>query len=371
MKQNSFYSKIIFAFFVTFFAIDLSIAETFQVAYLGDAESTAIARSSVIGTAEQTLDVATYSMDDDASTRYFLLSLIDASARGIKVRLLVDHYGRGIATEYLNFIAVHGIEVRLFNSQFLKNPVNYALTRTHAKLLVSGNGRAIVGGRNFGDKYTVSSEEEYLDADVLVESSNFADEVRRYFDHLWTRSSNLSLKPIASKKIQDEFQSSKSELTDSPQAEKIQFHSVSVGDIEFINDLDPQSSHLVRLENEIQLSKHTIVLTTPHPVLPRRIFSALESAVKRKVNVIIVTNSYATNVSNLAQSGYEVMTKSKVLNAGMRLWETSESSLHAKISIFDKSKVYVGSFNWDNKSAQNFEGGVLTRSPDLDRKSVV
>ena len=109
----------------------------------------------------------------------------------------------------------------------------------------------------------------------------------------------------------------------------------------------------------------------------------LAAVAKRGVTVRILTNSLAASDEKSVHSGY-AKRRRDLLQAGVRLYEikptatrkTSESDsrfgsgsssgLHAKTLAVDSQRIFVGSFNFDQRSAHlNTEMGVVLSNPVL------
>jgi putative cardiolipin synthase len=102
---------------------------------------------------------------------------------------------------------------------------------------------------------------------------------------------------------------------------------------------------------------------------------------ERDVRSLIVTNGLASTDVSAVHSGYAPSRK-PLLQMGAELWEVrpdvkirgteeagvglSRSSLHTKAFIVDRERLFVGSFNWDPRSARlNTEMGVVIESPGM------
>jgi putative cardiolipin synthase len=110
----------------------------------------------------------------------------------------------------------------------------------------------------------------------------------------------------------------------------------------------------------------------------------LGAARARGVRPIVLTNSLASTDVAVVHSGYAPF-RISLLRHGVELFESrsdarmagpiragaafSRSSLHAKIFVVDRRRLFVGSFNWDPRSvAINTEMGILVDSPVLARR---
>jgi len=100
----------------------------------------------------------------------------------------------------------------------------------------------------------------------------------------------------------------------------------------------------------------------------------------RGVRIRVLTNSLASNDVLAAHAGYAGRRK-QVLESGVELYELradagairkrlaffgAKAALHAKVIVFDREDVFVGSFNLDPRSADiNTEAGLYVESPEL------
>jgi putative cardiolipin synthase len=112
----------------------------------------------------------------------------------------------------------------------------------------------------------------------------------------------------------------------------------------------------------------------------------LTDLLARDVAVAILTNSMMSSPELFVQAGYSRHRRT-LLDAGADLYELRSQlgsgrgsgqsarissfgnySLHAKLFIFDRERVFVGSMNYDQRSKHlNTEIGVLIDSPELAR----
>ena len=127
-----------------------------------------------------------------------------------------------------------------------------------------------------------------------------------------------------------------------------------------------------------QPAEEELVVLSPYFV-PRKtgieIFSELQA---RGVKVTIVTNSLAANNQVTVHGGYAPSRK-PLLRSGVQIYEVrpdadvrgteivaasgAKTTLHTKAFLVDRKEVFIGSFNFDPRSANlNTESGVLIRS---------
>lgn len=143
----------------------------------------------------------------------------------------------------------------------------------------------------------------------------------------------------------------------------------------------PESKHstlIDSLSEVLKQSNHSFVLISPYFVPTDAGTEMLVNAAKEGREIIIVTNSLASN-DVFAVHGWYAKYRERLIRGGIQLWEvkskayidknwswtgSSRSSLHAKAMIIDQTKLFVGSMNWDPRSALlNTEMGVLIKHP--------
>ena len=107
--------------------------------------------------------------------------------------------------------------------------------------------------------------------------------------------------------------------------------------------------------------------------------NALIAMVKKGIKVRVLTNSLSSTDVVMAQSGYANHRK-KLLRGGVELYELkatiknkaksynakASSALHAKIYIFDRKEILIGSYNFDQRSRNiNTEIGVIYKIENM------
>ena len=132
-----------------------------------------------IDNAEQSIDMAMFEFKfyetEKNKAHQILDSLINASARGVKIRILLDasDWNDEIGKDNnvtINFLKSQGIEAKLDNPK-----------RTlHSKLIIIDN-KVFVGSHNL----VFSALERNNEASILVENPEILEQYRNYFEWLW------------------------------------------------------------------------------------------------------------------------------------------------------------------------------------------
>jgi putative cardiolipin synthase len=376
-----------------------------------DSRDAFAARVLLARAAERSLDVQYYIWQDDLSGRLLFQALHEAAGRGVRVRLLLDDNGIAGLDATLAALDAHpDIEVRLFNP-FASRSLRWVgyLTdfrrlnrRMHNKSFTADNQATIVGGRNIGDEYFDAAEGSlFVDLDVLAVGP-VVREVSADFDRYWASGSAYPIARLVGPAPQA--------LHLSTDVERQKIYIEAIRRSPFVREL---------LEGRLPLEWAPARLVSDDPakalgqaapgaLLPRKLGELLgepraavdlvsayfvpaqagtESFVamaRGGVKVRVLTNSLEATDVAVVHSGYAKRRKA-LLEAGVRLFElkaispasqrgsaltgsagSSAASLHAKTFAVDRSRVFVGSFNFDPRSAHlNTEMGLVIDSPAL------
>ena len=123
------------------------------------------------------------------------------------------------------------------------------------------------------------------------------------------------------------------------------------------------------------------IIVSPYFVPRKKGVEALTAMQASGVDVIVITNSLAANNQASVHGGYAPSRK-PLLKAGVRIFEVrpdaeiagselvaasgAKATLHTKAFFIDRREAFIGSFNFDPRSANiNTELGVIIRSPEL------
>ncbi|MEW7311462.1 phospholipase D family protein [Buttiauxella gaviniae] len=384
---------------------------------LADSLDAFAARYLLCGMAEKTLDVQYYIWQDDMSGRLLFSALLAAAERGVKVRLLLDDNNTNGMDNILELLNAHPqVEVRLFNpfSFRLFRALGYLTDfarlnrRMHNKSFTVDGETTIIGGRNVGDAYFgVGKQPLFSDLDVLAIGPVVSD-VCEDFERYWNSQCVSTLEKVLdvdADVLQERVQLPE-DWRDDPMARRYldrlttsQFATHLVArtldmywaKTRLLSD-DPRKgqgrarSHTLlpqRLMNVIGMPEREIDIISAYFVPTRAGIAQILGLVRKGVKIAILTNSLAANDVAVVHAGYARWRK-KLLRHGVELYElkpqqegsrvprdrgltgNSGSSLHAKTFSVDKQKVFIGSFNFDPRSAMlNTEMGFVIESETL------
>lgn len=294
--------------------------------------------------------------------------------------------------------------------------------RMHNKLWLADSSVAIVGGRNLGDEYfDAETKLNFTDIDMLSVGP-VAEQLGHSFDQYWN--STLS-KPIADfmyflpsiKDLAEARRKLEESLEEAHRQHKALFERLMAYQTQprlkvWLNELDwaynqalwdaptkvlaqgEPDPHLLlttQLAPELINTRKELMLISAYFVPGEAGLLYLTGRADAGVDVSLLTNSLEATDVPAVHGGYTPYRKA-LLEHGVRLFElrrqpgdletfrdngpqlfkeshsiaSSDSSLHSKAMVFDRRKIFVGSFNFDPRSVLwNTEVGVLVDSPKL------
>lgn len=370
--------------------------------------------------AEKSIDLQYYLIKDDQVGRALLHALLRAADRGVRVRLLLDDvftkgYDAGMATleRHPNFeIRIYNPFNRGFAGRALGSVADFGRInrRMHNKSFTVDNQVTILGGRNIADEYFAArADANFGDLDVIGIGPVVQD-VSDMFDLYWNHETALPVAAFYDKPSADpetDMQQLRKRLanaySDMPNGKyrdavvdrytafaragteifrwsdyQLVFDSpdkgLNSGSREF-----KQISH--ELLEELLRAERQLIIISPYFVPRKRGIEVLAGQQASGIDITVITNSLAANNQLSVHGGYAPARK-PLLKAGVRIYEArpdsviagselvaasgAKATLHMKAFIVDSSAVFIGSFNFDPRSANlNTEMGVIIRDSEV------
>ena len=371
--------------------------------------------------AERSIDAQYYIWHDDEVGDALFESLWRAAERGVRVRLLLDDmHTEDIDAMLAAFDAHPNVEVRLYNpfAQRRARALGFMTDftrlnhRMHNKSFTVDNQVSVVGGRNIGNEYfAAGSDVAFADLDVLAVGTA-VQEVSKEFDVYWNSASaypasSLLAEPSASDAaafLQTRFAAVRDDPASAAYGEAIRNSALirelterrlalewTVAHVLYddpAKTLDKEARTDILLLPELMRTlgrpQRKLDLVSPYFVPGDEGSAALASLATQGVDVRILTNSLAANDEAAVHAGY-AKRRPDLLRAGVHLYELkptgvaqpheskggsgSASALHAKTYAVDDARIFVGSFNFDPRSARlNTEMGLVIESPVLAKR---
>ncbi len=382
------------------------------------------ARVALIRAAERSLDVQYYILHDDDTGRTLLAELLHAADRGVRVRLLLDDiHTKGEDARLAALDAHPNIEVRIFNpfhhrsARWVDFIFDYSRVnrRMHNKSLTADNQLTIVGGRNIGNEYFgADSTMDFSDLDVLA-AGPVVPKVSAAFDDYWNSPVVFPILALTDPPTEDAIRETRVQLEESLKSELNTAYARALPDLDLVKairagnleafwsdamviadqpakvTLPPKddSTHAVpQLKRLLESAHSELFLVSPYFVPGKKGAEWLESLAQRGIRVRILTNSFLATDVRTVHAGYMSYRK-RLLRAKIEIYELkpspnsalpedkdkgiagSQASLHAKTYLVDRNEIFIGSLNFDPRSARlNTEMGIVVESAELGQRFV-
>jgi len=380
-------------------------------------------RLALIDSARHSIDLQYFTWFGDAAGRILLKRLLDAADRGVRVRMLVDDLNTlfsdagtiQMRDKVAAMIDTHSnFKLRLFNpwsSREIAGRIGESVTelerlnqRMHNKAMIVDNRAAILGGRNIGDEYMgLHAAFNFHDLDVLG-IGPVARQTSAVFDSYWNSDwvmpvSALKL-PVSPAEQVAALAELMKRLTEAkslarfpipPQSWSAELAALPgrlhIGTSRVYSDLPTAGAieqvMLERIHSMLGAAQRELLIVNAYIIPADRGIAILRKLKSRGVDMKILTNSLASQDVPAVNSHYKRWRR-PILEAGAELYEMRHDAeiqplvsdtpptrakfmgLHAKAMVVDRERVYIGSMNFDPRSALiNTEMGVFVESRGL------
>jgi putative cardiolipin synthase len=385
-------------------------------------------RMQMINSAERTLDLQYFIFRGDETGRLLTEACLHAADRGVRVRVLIDDGDTVAGDEQITVLEAHpSVEIRIFNPfayrghtqlfrgiefTFNASRLDY---RMHNKLLVVDNAIALIGGRNIGDQYFQMNPESQLADDDVFAAGPIAQRLSATFDEFWNSALSIPAEALSGGK------SARAALDQRREISNQESQQVKADGIDYVKrvatgepldgiisgrlpliwahtQLVYDSPDKKKVENGAMVGRlmhrpvanatkavqSELLMVTPYVIPGNEGMQLFKDLRQRNVRVRVLTNSLESSTESLAQSGY-MHYRVPLLENGVELYEIrsllgnakgsgqtaaisryGNYSLHAKLFVFDRQRLFIGSMNFDQRSMHlNTEIGLIIDSPEL------
>jgi putative cardiolipin synthase len=396
---------------------------------LADGRDAFAARAVLANAAQRSLDVQYYIWHNDITGALLLGAMRAAADRGVRVRLLLDDNGTEGLDDILALLDAHAnIEVRLYNPFALRGAriLGYLTDfsrlnrRMHNKSFTVDGQATIIGGRNIGDEYFgAAGDMLFSDLDVLA-IGPAVRQVSDDFDRYWNSASAYPVSSLVAAPNSDSAAAVTRAAAAIEQTPTARAYRVTMRDSSFVAQMGarslpfewaatrlvsddpaktlnraPDASRLMpQLRDLVGAPAHTLDMVSAYFVPGETGTAAFSKLARSGVAVRVLTNSLEATDVPAVHAGY-AKSRKPLLAAGVKLYElratwqaddrrrrggplggsaggpigSSSSSLHAKTFAVDNKQVFIGSFNFDPRSARlNTEMGFIIDSPAMARQ---
>jgi putative cardiolipin synthase len=295
--------------------------------------------------------------------------------------------------------------------------------RMHNKLLLVDNAVALIGGRNIGNQYfQMDPDSQFADDDVFA-AGPIAAQLSTVFDEYWN--SRFAVPATALDRSQRSRRAFAERRERASEGSERQLQSLKTDGVDYAARLasdEPYSGIIsgrlplvwaqaqvisdTPAKKEVEAGKlggrlmaeqvlkaagetqSELLMVTPYLVPAPDELTALKDLRAREIHVGILTNSLKSTPDIVAHAGYSKF-RVALLKEGVALYEIrsllgntrgsgetpvvahyGNFGLHAKLLVFDRKRIFVGSMNFDQRSKHlNTEIGLIIDSPELARQT--
>jgi putative cardiolipin synthase len=297
--------------------------------------------------------------------------------------------------------------------------------RMHNKLLVVDNAVALIGGRNIGNQYfQMDPESQFADDDVFA-AGPIAGELSATFDEYWNSPFAIPAEALGLQKGSAAALAGHREEAHEQRGQRMQ--PLQASGVDYVKRIATGEPYVGMISGQLPLvwahaqvvcdspdKKHVengslagrlmtrsvgdaasavqseLLMVTPFYIPADEEVQLLKDLRQRKVRVRILTNSLESAPELGAHSGY-LHYRVPLLEDGVELYEVrsllgsargsgqtaklsryGNYALHAKLFVFDRQKLFIGSMNFDQRSKRlNTEVGLIIDSPELAQQTAL
>lgn len=284
----------------------------------------------------------------------------------------------------------------------------------HDKVVIYDQTVAITGGRNMADEYyDYDHAYNFRDRDVMVVGS-VLPKIQQSFNLFWESPLSVSLDILLAEEKQrltatqiDDYVDGLRQYAQNPQnfAPEVRNAITGMGErfdkifagmqwtsVDYLHDIPGKNNQTHQLDgggqtttsliNLLSEAKHQVLMESPYLIMPEGGFEFFSELLAKGIEVAIVTNSLESTDNLQAYSGYQKQ-KQRLLDLGIKIYEFRSKpgiyrrlidrheqlgkelpifALHAKSMVIDDRITYIGTFNFDPRSANlNTEVGLVIR----------
>ncbi len=318
--------------------------------------STQAVRSTIlesISSAEESIYVLTFIMDEKESSNEVIERLCEKARSGVQVRLLVDGFGSFLLPEdQLQRVRDAGGRAHRFKPFSKLSRLAYLNFRNHRKLVVVDGKHAILGGANIVQDQLAKrpNPDNWVDLSLSIKGPA-ASQLGSVFCSDWEFEADETLPPCTIDDISIASTDSASRLTVMPIGPD--------GPDEILDDFWLFAIHR---------AQHRIWICTPYFVPPPLAMRSLELACRRGIDVRILVPQHS-DLRPVDYVRYDYL--KDLIKLGGKVYRHPTRMVHAKVGIVDDLVALVGSANFDLRSFfLNYELSVVVHDqPTLSKIS--
>ena len=339
-----------------------------QILCVDDNEEALMWRLRMIGSAKETITLATFDLRPDDSGTKVMSALSQAAERGIQVKLLID----GIyEIPFLNgsdifhaLVSQENVETRIYNPVDIGGlfRANY---RMHDKYLIVDNMMYLLGGRNTNDIFLGDHKSGInIDRDILVYDTtggkgDSLQQLSTYFEKIWQE----PCVKVKKKGNQESYKEEYSLFADLYEKLKEQYPDMESftqwDEVTYPADkitLISNGTRAVKKKPQILQTivgitdgQDDVLIQTPYVICNRYMYDALRQ-ITDEADVKIILNAVEKGSNPWGCTDY-LNNRKNILETGVEVYELmNEHAVHTKTVLVGDNLSIVGSYNLDMRS---------------------
>lgn len=275
--------------------------------------------------ARRSIELEMYLVSSGRLFDQFKQALLDAAARGVRIRILLDDYGaQELHVADRQALQVPGVELIFFNKLRWRKGISNLL-RNHRKLLLIDRKLAYVGGTGLTDEFIHPQQQRPPWHEIMLAIRGpVVGDWLTLFERTWfSLGRSLFKHPRTIRPVRGNgMQRGRVCASDGPRAHHVE-HS---------------------LYQQLQRSQHRVWLVTPYFIPSLKLRRLLIQAAARQLDVRVLAPGQLTDhpaIRHASRRHY-----ARLLRNGVRIFEYQPCFIHAKIALCD-DWVSLGSTNFD------------------------
>lgn len=289
-----------------------------------------------------------YIFADDKLGNQLKNELIEASRRGVKVKVIYDHIGSfSVKSRFFNSMRREGIDAQPFFRVAFPPFATRINWRNHRKLCVIDGSIGYVGGMNVADRYIDGGRfDRWRDTHLRIQGPGVAA-LQYSFAVDWSFMGNKLLDLPTNFSHYNEADSAGVQLlTSGPTSE--------------------WSNIAMLMLKAISNAKRRVFIQTPYFLPTESLLRALQAAALSRVDVRVMIPRRSDSAMLTYASRSYIM---ECLRAGIKVYLYNGGMLHSKTMVIDDKFSSIGSANIDFRSFEhNFESTMFIYSDCVNRE---
>lgn len=279
--------------------------------------------------AKKSINFETFIYSKGKIPEAFTEALAERARAGVRVNVIVDAVGSSKSRSYRKELIKAGANVEPFHTVFWFDPRRFN-HRTHRKLLIVDGKIGFIGGVGIADYWNgnASTPEEWRDTHYRVEGPVVA-QLQGAFQSNW-------------------FDTREEILQGSDYFPGLASRGTMQARVFNSSPRQNRSSVVLSYQLAIASARHTLLIQSPYFIPDDALIDSICAAARRGVKVQITMPNEHIDMGSVRRASRQRW--SKLLEAGVELYEYQPTMIHSKLLIADGLFVSVGSANFDFRS---------------------